>query len=380
MGFSSFNSFNGSHILNHVLAPPTNLAVSETGTGAGKASLTFTASTGATSYTLFSSLGGASYVTAPSYSVSGTTVSITGLTQGGVYTFQMKSNNNSGVSSVSSSPSNSITMVIPISIYQFLSSGSITLMTQKTVNYLIVAGGGGGGDNGDYSSGGGGAGGYKLGSITLSAGTYSVTVGDGGLGGQDANTIVNKIGGNSSFASITADGGGGGAGGDNNPDVSPSNVGGSGGGGSTWLGPSNGIAGEGFGGASGSRAPTGYYGYRGGVGGGGGGASTAGSIGFAANNSTSYGGNGGNGITINSSNFTGYNKTSYFCGGGGGANYNGNGGIGTSGGGVGRSLGGINSSQAQLAGTANTGGGGGGCNQDGTTGGPGGSGIVILIY
>ena len=62
----------------------------------------------------------------------------------------------------------------------------ITLVgTSPTIDYLIVAGGGAGGNGytGGQTGGGGGAGGMKSGTFEGSVGSYTVTVGAGGLDG-----------------------------------------------------------------------------------------------------------------------------------------------------------------------------------------------------
>ena len=94
---------------------------------------------------------------------------------------------------------------------KFNQSGTLIVLKDIQVEYLIVAGGGAGGRR---DAGGGGAGGLLTGSINLSAGSYSVIVGAGGeaeptgsgtQGGYDANDGEDSI-----FAGITAIGGGGG--------------------------------------------------------------------------------------------------------------------------------------------------------------------------
>ena len=66
--------------------------------------------------------------------------------------------------------------------HAFLSSGTFVLSTPITAEILVVAGGGGGG----YQvGGGGGAGGVlRFASQSLAAGTYAVTVGNGGAGAE----------------------------------------------------------------------------------------------------------------------------------------------------------------------------------------------------
>ena len=108
-----------------------------------------------------------------------------------------------------------------------------------SVECLLVAGGGGGG----YGSGGGGGAGGVIysSSYSISAGSYNVVIGDGGLGntGSSVPTSIND-GKNSTFATLTALGGGGGGG--NGGSTRLANNGGSGGG----LGHSTGTVGTGL--------------------------------------------------------------------------------------------------------------------------------------
>ena len=239
-----------------------------------------------------------------------------------------------------------------------------TSTTSDIFEYLVVAGGGSGGVG--VGGGGGGAGGVLSGIITLSAGSYTITVGAGGAraGAQGNN------GGSSSIDTLVVTTGGGGGGGGSARNGSS---GGSGGGGdAVGIGgtPSagdggTGITGQGF---AGKSFPNGYL-----TGGGGGG---AGGLGSDAN--------GGVGI---SSTLTG--TTKYYAGGGGaGSSQTGSqvtgvaaGGIytvanGTYGGGNGSNIGGIPDNNFTDA-LANTGGGGGGNRGPGSSG-AGGSGIVII--
>lgn len=134
----------------------------------------------------------------------------------------------------------------------FRAGGSFVVTSGGSVEYLVVGGGGsGGGNRSNRSGGGGGAGGYKTGTTTLTAGTYTVTVGAGGeaLVTQDATSD----GGASSIgATVVVSGGGAGA------SVSGTNAvagrsGGSGGGGTSGGGGGAGISGQGnAGGSSGS--------------------------------------------------------------------------------------------------------------------------------
>jgi hypothetical protein len=199
-----------------------------------------------------------------------------------------------------------------------------------SVEYLVVAGGGGAGNGFDNAGGGGGAGGMVLtGIINVTPGqSYTITVGDGGIGG--ANARVNNAGTdgeNSVFGSITALGGGRGQG---------SRTGGLPGAKYTDVSAATGGAGSGggFGGKGGGGVINGF------------------------NNSGTTGGAGGNGV---SSSISGTSVT-YGAGGAGGN--------------AGTQNSGVN-------GTSNSGNGGragGAAVASSTGGGNGGSGIVIIRY
>lgn len=247
------------------------------------------------------------------------------------------------------------------------------------IEFIIVAGGGGGGGQGNssghYSAGGGGAGGYissvqgefsgqnssTLYPQTITVGTYPVSIGSGGLGGNGSLQPTN--GGNSSFNGLTAIGGGAGG------SLSyAGQTGGSGGGagfnGTLGLGTSN----QGYNGGSNAGGSSIQR-----SGGGGGG---AGQLGQNAIIGTS--GDGGNGIA---SSIDG--TSTYRAGGGGGAGpylllQVASGGLG--GGGD------SNNNAVGQSGLIATGGGGGasaalnGVASTGSIGGNGGSGIVIIRY
>jgi hypothetical protein len=251
---------------------------------------------------------------------------------------------------------------------------SATCANRNKVGYLVVAGGGGGGFS---NGGGGGAGGYREGrcnsvtpytasplvapSITVTAQSYTVTVGAGGPYGGPA-APKGCQGSPSSVLGITSTGGGGGG-------ASPGDGtdGGSGGGGGNShnggsgnnppVSPSQGHPG-------GNSSPGPAYG----AGGGGGAAATGGAYPGP--------GNGGNGEPTH---ITGSSVT--YAGGGGAANDPPSpapsGGSGGGGAGVNGSPSGTGN-----AGTVNTGGGGGGgtTHGSGSGGGAGGSGIVIIRY
>jgi len=264
--------------------------------------------------------------------------------------------------------------------HTFLSSGTLTITTSKTVDYLIVGGGSSHNIVSSTGGGGGGAGGFRtFTSVSLSPGTYTATVGQGGSAGVSANNgALCQNGGDTSFNSQTATGGGRGGArnqsspGDDTTAFNAASNGGSGGGagydypnnpgsGNTpSTSPSQGNNG-GIGYGSGSTGGSGY------AGGGGGG---SGSVG--ANHS---GGNGGTGTQNNYR--TGSNQY-YAAGGGGGA------GAGSNNGNGGSSIGGNggNDSYSATSPTQNTGSGGGGC------GGPtnsrqataGADGIIVIRY
>ncbi len=213
------------------------------------------------------------------------------------------------------------------------------------------------------AGGGGGGGGIIHNNLTLlTIGNYNIVVGDGGLGGTNAD---GNDGENSSFSnaefSMVAFGGGKGSristGGDGG------SAGGGGNGGSSSPGGStiqNSINGTGYGNNGGSSSATNC------VSGGGGGAGTVGGDGGSGACGTgSLGGVGGNGTTFNITNGTDI----YYGGGGAGINYDvvSEGGLGGGG-------------DSEVSGLNGTGGGGGGGGGDAGVGGNGGSGIVIIRY
>jgi len=252
-------------------------------------------------------------------------------------------------------------------IHTFTNTGtsSITFIGSGTVNYLVVGGGGGGAG----FNGGGGAGGLLAGTLSVTAGSKTVTVGGGGSPGDDCHG--GSVGSNSVFDSLTAIGGGGGGG-----YVLDAPTGGGSGGGaaddSTVQAGGAGTAGpprQGYNGGSNAAPVDSPY-----TGAGGGGAGEAGGT-PKGEGGTSKGGDG------LSSAISG-TPTDYAGGGGGGGQVGqpdspGLGGLG--GGGDGSCTG------AGVAGTANTGGGGGGGAYTGpgfaaNPGGAGGSGIVIISF
>jgi hypothetical protein len=245
----------------------------------------------------------------------------------------------------------------------FASTGVFTPSTSLTADVLVVAGGGG---NVGRFGGGGGAGGlvYSA-SQSLTATSYTCTVGAGGSGGANG-TNSNVTGGALSLTAAVGGGYGGNIG-----TVGAS--GGSGGGGGGYSNNTAGGATSGQGNAGGAGANL----LR--MGGGGGGAGAAGTA--AATNA----GNGGNGSLTYSSwgiaTGTGQNVsgTVYYAGGGGGGSYQtagegvaGSGGFG--GGGAGNT-----GSSSGTNGIVYTGGGAGGSGE-GANVSIGGSGVVIVRY
>lgn len=276
-----------------------------------------------------------------------------------------------------------ITTTASFKYHLFTSSSSFIVSSgSTTVNYLIVGGGGGGGDR---HGGGGGGGGVLTGTWNVSVGTYTVTVGLGGVGGyyETGNSSPSGSGikgGDSSLigtgVSVTAYGGGGGGSYDGNP---TGTVGSGGGGGGNSLAGVAGTAGQGNSGGSGLQPG----------GGGGGGAGGAG-----ANANTSTGGIGTSSYSTHllavgygtsfavptSPNAVISGGVAYIAAGGGGAaaaspGPGGSGGLGGGG------RGDWNASNI-TQGTANTGGGGGGSRSDSepSRGVDGGSGMILVWY
>jgi hypothetical protein len=254
--------------------------------------------------------------------------------------------------------------------HTFAIPGSFTFVptTPITADVLVVAGGGGGGGGGfgNPSGGGGGAGGLQyLSSQSLSAISYSLTVGSGGAGGAGGASGVpgstGSNGTNSQFSSLTASvGGGGGGRGQSNSGGSAGNSGGSGGGagggGGATTTPSGFTSGQGNAGGAWSGS--------GNEGSGGGG---AGSVGL----SNSLNGNGGSGLL--------YFGNYYAGGGGGGGGLNsGLGGYGGSG--VGGQSGGASGTVNGYPGIAGTGSGGGAGGYANGAGGAGANGVIIVRY
>ena len=326
--------------------------------------------------------------------------------------------------------------------HTFTSSGTFNVTdignVDSTVDYLVVGGGGGGG--GGYEAGGGGAGGFRTtcpegpggpggseSSYTVSAGSYTVTVGGGGVGGPGAHgdgspLQKGKNGNQSAFfptpvsypnpSYIRSEGGGGGGTySPGNPVSEAEGIPGGSGGGAANCHPAGPASGGGASYEAGSSTPVPTQGYRGGNrgpqahnayynGAGGGGAGAAGAD---QNDNTLPGSFGGNGkrtsivgptYTIGtpgpaSAGGTGGGPSTavtggWLAGGGGGALYGypnmahlpqtrGAGGGGAGGHGGSPVVDATNALQS-------TGSGGGASGHTGRNGGHGGSGIVVIRY
>jgi len=263
----------------------------------------------------------------------------------------------------------------------FTSSSNFVVVGSGRVNYLFVGGGGGGGDR---HGGGGGAGGVVTGSFSVTTGTYAVTVGLGGAGGNyEANNSSPRgagiKGGDTTISGVnTGLGGGGGGTYDGNPSGS---VGSGGGGGGNGLPGVAGTAGQGNAGGTGIIPG-------GGGGGGAGGAgvnadASAGGIGTPVYSTLLLTVGYGTAFAIPTAPNTVISEgVAYIAGGGGGAN-----GFGArppyAPGGLGGGGRGDWDNNVISAGTPNTGGGGGGSRSEsggGSAGFAGGSGLVILWY
>jgi hypothetical protein len=272
-------------------------------------------------------------------------------------------------------------------IHTFTSSGTFTSLFAAPVEVMVIGAGGGGAG---AFSGGGGAGGivHDPNGLQMAASSYTITVGQGGQGGngwQAVNGMRGNNGGDSTAFGFTAKGGGGGGAfdwtysGANAQQVAQ--VGGCGGGGAAVQSNMTASARNGATSNQGNFTGATSYGTSGGNGqsasqltnyhgGGGGGASQSGV------SATSVSGAGGNGQAIS---ITGSSVT--YAGGGGGSNQGGTAGAGGSGGGGA----GTSSTTPGGNGTDGLGGGGGAAGYSGPAsgskmGGDGGDGVVIIKY
>ena len=107
-------------------------------------------------------------------------------------------------------------------------SGTLNVPSDVSCEILLVAGGGGGGFTGGGAGGAGGV--VHITNASIKAGNYSVTIGDGGAGG-DYDGEDGGQGGNTTAFGLVVYGGGGGS----HDDISAFATGGSGGGGGWWA-------------------------------------------------------------------------------------------------------------------------------------------------
>ena len=101
--------------------------------------------------------------------------------------------------------------------HTFTSNGTFTVTGSKTMEILMVGGGGGSGPINDSRAGGGGAGGLIYwDSMSVTDGSYTVTVGDGGPGASTGGDGENSIFGPGTPLHLVALGGGAGSAGARN--------------------------------------------------------------------------------------------------------------------------------------------------------------------
>jgi hypothetical protein len=292
-------------------------------------------------------------------------------------------------------------------IHAFTGTGTFTVTTGGYMDVLLVAGGGGGGC---HVPGGGGAGGVVIRpGLNVAAGTYAISVGNGGV--RSSNTGSNPtayvgmpnatVGGDTTAFGLTAKGGG--FGGSWSQDTRSTTGGSSGGRNGSQAQPGaptqpsqggdSGTYGLGNWGENGQSFQSSRY-----PGGGGGGAGCAAQQAYDSDDC----GDGGDGINLISMFGPKYGENGWFAGGGGGGSWGfgsvrykpglGRGYRGRGGGGYGDSPNGAGSGPSFKTGSgqptggdgyANTGGGGGGGGARGgdpSQGGNGGSGIVLIRY
>lgn len=225
--------------------PVTSLALNPVTGDATALQATWTASTGATSYTVQSRKTGDPNFTNPQ-TTTDTQITLTGLDPDTSYDVEVTATNPGGPST----PQTASATTLPIAtggniqdinvggttyrVHTFTTDDVFALNADQTLEYLIVGGGGGGGGGGfnnqtgaggDGGGGGGGGGAQLLESSGLfSAAAYPVVVGPGGVGGNPGDAggafagRLGAVGGNSSALGFTAAQGIGGGGG-RNPDA-----------------------------------------------------------------------------------------------------------------------------------------------------------------
>ena len=246
---------------------------------------------------------------------------------------------------------------IDYKIHEFTSNGTFSVSEGGTVDVLLVGGGGGGGDEftgGTTAGGGGGGGVLYVNNYSVSSGSYSITVGTGGQGGQSQGDDGFRGGDTTAFGETAYGGGGGASGSFGISAPTYPNYGGGGGAAGNDPGDADGAPATSQGNAGGDSGaePGGTDGVK--AGGGGGGTLRA------------TGGQGGNGVYFGDAFSDDFGENGYFAA-GGGAGQDANGGKGGGG------------KAANSGGTDGTGGGGGAGEND-QKGFSGGDGIVLIRY
>ena len=304
---------------------PTIGSASSTGTTSASVSFSAPACTGHLTIDYYQAISTPGCITATGTSP----ISVTGLSSSTAYTFKVRAHNSKGYGCYSGS-SNSITTATPASYMSISTSGACvyTCGNYKTavfygngsftvnslgnsgagnygyqINTIAVGGGGGGGSC--YGGGGGGGAGLVIiyngclsiaggGSVGVTATSYSVTVGAGGIGGGNYNSGSRTIASNGSNSFICGTGG--------------IAIGGGYGGYQSAYGYLVAGQGQGSGGGGGSNGPSASSG---------GGTSTLTSYSYA--HSGASGGNSGNYYYCGCYGTYNFNSRSYAGGGGGGA-------------------------------------------------------------
>ncbi|NLB55720.1 MAG: hypothetical protein GX811_08155, partial [Lentisphaerae bacterium] len=128
--------------------------------------------------------------------------------------------------------------------------------SEDMVCEILVVGGGGG--SGHSNSGGGGGGGVQQKKILVPAGTYIVTIGEGGAPGLTGYKR-GENGGDSSFGNLLISAGGGAGAGEANGATATTGGSGGGGNGYTNFDGAPGIDGQGHEGGNGERSGGDYY-------------------------------------------------------------------------------------------------------------------------
>lgn len=305
--------------------------------GTGSATVAFTpGGIVGTTYRAISSPGGLTGTSSSS------PITVSGLSNGTAYTFQVRAENAVGNSEYSAA-SNSVTPVVPLVVTggtltsdatyyyrRFTSSGTLGISGGTlTFDVVRVAGGGSGGTAqyitraGIANYGGGGGAGGRLLDSNVSASTDRTIVIGAGANWPSTVPATGLQGSATTFTGLTSTTGGGGGGAGNSDSTRNGVSGGSGGGGGSFYDTNTLEGGEGPGGAGTSgQGNSGASGSRGSYGGGGGGSSAAGSTSSGGAGTTTWNWTtsaGGTGSTVGTRGNPGANGTDGTGNGGGGA-------------------------------------------------------------